>query len=88
MIQSVSYRKAALEFKKIFGLDLRDFIDFELGCIPSLRPDGTQGEELLFDLNKFEKTLYEMNPLKEGSIHDIVFECYGQKGVDLIKGML
>lgn len=22
------------------------------------------------------------------NVHDIVFECYGQKGVDLIKGML
>lgn len=81
MIKSMEYRKNAQAFKKIFNLNLNEFVDTLL----------TTNHSAEFDYPKFDSVINKRHPELSGddySLRDIVNAYYGAKGVELIESFL
>lgn len=81
MIAAVDYIPFSRKFKKIFGLEIQDYIDESLST----------SHETCFDYAKFDKIMFERHfalGYDEKSLSDIILENYGSKGVELIEKML
>lgn len=80
MIQAIHYAKTSRDFRCVFKMDLRLFLDTKI---------ATQ-HEVCFDYMKFEQAMFTKHFClgEEKSLHDVVFENYGQKGVEIIERIL
>lgn len=81
MIKSVEYVNTAKSFKRIFKLNLNEFID----------PLLTNQHEMGFDFEKFCEEMGKHYPEMDSddvSLAEVIEAHYGQKGVKLIEKLI
>ena len=80
MIQDIYYAKTSRDFRNVFKLDLRNFIDIKVAT----------PHEVGFDYGKFVNEMFARHYIlgEEKSLHDVVMENYGEKGVKIIERIL
>lgn len=81
MIKSIEYRNAAKRFRKVFSLNLNEYLDALL----------TNAHATALDYTKFRKAIGSRHPELDNdgvSVQDVILEHYGKEGVTLIKKLL
>jgi len=81
MIKSTEYVRVAKKFKRIFGLNLNEYID----------PLMTGESETALEYAKFRATMAMRHPESNNdgiSLQDVVLEHYANDGVELIKKII